>query len=331
MPRAGFEGATMSKRPLTLAGSSWLVPVLSVALLICTGAACGRERILSFDSRIALHRDGTALIQETIRVASAGEQMRSGIHRDIPTAYWDRFLLARDMGVRLVSVRRDGRPEPHDVETSRGSLRVYLGGRYPNLSAGRYTYTLTYSIRDPLRSSLTRDALAMDITGHAWSYSIDAASALIILPPGVPAASVRCRCATLRAPKQGGCDGRLDSSGRVLIRTSAELRARDGLIADISWPRGYVALPSPAERLLRTAHDNIPICYGLIGLLAVTAYYLLVWWITRRYTPPSTVDPVTDPPDATSHRAPCTTCTLWDMAAGGTCSMRSQQLWLTWP
>src|SRR5262249_59409222 len=75
------------------------------------------ERILSFDSFITVHEDGSMLVKETIKVRSTGEQMKHGIYRDFPTEYVSRFLRLRDSSpFEIVSVRTDGSRAPYHTD-----------------------------------------------------------------------------------------------------------------------------------------------------------------------------------------------------------------------
>ena len=62
---------------------------LAVALVLLALAAPAQadERILSYDSRITVERDGTLEVREEIRVRAEGDNIRRGIYRDFPTIY----------------------------------------------------------------------------------------------------------------------------------------------------------------------------------------------------------------------------------------------------
>ena len=65
----------------------WLAPLL---LLAVSGMAWAQEeRILSYDSDIAVRPDASMRVTETIAVHSAGKEIRHGIYRDFPTEYRD--------------------------------------------------------------------------------------------------------------------------------------------------------------------------------------------------------------------------------------------------
>lgn len=61
-------------------------------LFITPGVAwSAAEKILRFHSDITVHPDASMTVRETIRVQSAGVQIKRGIYRDFPTKYKDRW------------------------------------------------------------------------------------------------------------------------------------------------------------------------------------------------------------------------------------------------
>ena len=73
--------------------------------------ALADERILSFESDIAVHQEGWIDVTETITVRAEGRQIRRGIYRDFPTRYRDRFGNSVDVSFTPRSVQRNGAPE----------------------------------------------------------------------------------------------------------------------------------------------------------------------------------------------------------------------------
>ena len=70
------------------------------------------ERILAYDSQITLHDDGSLVVAETIKVRALGQQIIHGIYRDFPTHYKDHQGKNYNVPFDVMSVMRDGSPEP---------------------------------------------------------------------------------------------------------------------------------------------------------------------------------------------------------------------------
>ena len=66
---------------------AWLA--LSTGLLAALPASASAWEIASFEARVAVQTDGSAIVTETI-IADFGEESRHGIFRDLPVHYTDR-------------------------------------------------------------------------------------------------------------------------------------------------------------------------------------------------------------------------------------------------
>src|SRR3546814_10138255 len=100
---------------------------LVVLALLGTSQAQARERILSYDTVIEVHADGSLDIVEDIRVRAEGRAIRRGIYRDFPTRYRDRIGNRVVVGFEVVGVQRDGKPEPWFTENVDNGVRINTG------------------------------------------------------------------------------------------------------------------------------------------------------------------------------------------------------------
>ena len=108
-PRASID---VVKHGKTLRGAGLiLVALCALCSLPVAQAAVSSERILDFQSDIRVQPDASLLVRETIRVRSAGAQIRHGIYRDFPTHYKDRLGNRYIVDFKVVEVSRDGQPE----------------------------------------------------------------------------------------------------------------------------------------------------------------------------------------------------------------------------
>src|SRR5690554_4520170 len=97
--------------------SRLLLSFLILLLLLPAGQAqAAEERILSYNADIVVHPDAAVTVSESIRVVSAGKDIRRGIYRDIPTTYKDNKGNRVRVDLTLLSVLRDGNPEPYTTE-----------------------------------------------------------------------------------------------------------------------------------------------------------------------------------------------------------------------
>jgi hypothetical protein len=119
--------------------------VLVLSLLFASSLpALAQERILSYDSTVAVQADGSLDVTETIRVRAEGNAIRRGIYRDFPTRYRDRYGNRVVVGFEPVSVLRDGRAEPWFTERKPNGVRLNTGNDDFLQVPADYTYTLRY-------------------------------------------------------------------------------------------------------------------------------------------------------------------------------------------
>ena len=144
------------------------------------------ETILSFASHISVDPDASMRVTETIKVVSAGDQIKRGIFRDFPTTYKDHAGNKYTVGFAILAVARDGKSEAYHTETLSNGVRIYMGRKEYLLPPGEYTYTLSYRTDRQLGFFKDHDELYWNVTGNGWNFPIETASATVVLPPGKP-------------------------------------------------------------------------------------------------------------------------------------------------
>jgi len=257
----------------------------------------GAERILSYDSQIAIQSDASLLVTETIKVRSNQQRIRRGIYRDFPTRYRDRFGNRVVIDFEPLEVLRDGQPEPWFTERVANGVRINTGNDDFLPGPGTYTYTLRYRTERQLGFFDNHDELYWNVTGLGWEFPIETASARVLLPEPVPPAQLdleaytgafgsTARQALIAAPVPG----------QARFQTTEPLGAREGLTVVVGFPKGIVEAPTQADRIAWLLSDNRGLIVLLLGLIGVTTYYSLTWLrhgrgpaagvIVTRYQPP---------------------------------------------
>jgi uncharacterized membrane protein YgcG len=279
----------------------FLFPVVW-ALLLCAGLSelsiagyeGGDERILSFSSHIQVQPDASLTVTETIVVRATGGQIRRGIVRDFPTVYKDRFGNKVTVGFQVLEVRRDGTTEPYQVKPATNGKKVYIGQQEVFLPPGVYTYTLTYRTTSQLGFFEDFDELYWNVTGNGWTFPIDAAQAVIKLPPGA------------RILRHAGYTGYQGESGRdfvakpgdhdIIFETTRGLAPREGLTVAVAWPKGVVQMPSVHKKIGDFLQDNLSTGIGLLWLLFLGGFYLVIWLRVGRDPAKGVIIPLFTPP-----------------------------------
>jgi uncharacterized membrane protein YgcG len=275
-----------------------LATLFFFALSSCAFSAPDRrERILDFHSDITLEPDGTFLVRETITVNATGSRIRHGIFRDFPTRYKDRFGNNYVVGFALISAEYDGYAETSRVQDTLTGKRIYLGDQKLFIPSGQHTYVISYTTNRQLGFFPDHDEMYWNVTGNAWLFSIDHASATVTLPANISNDDV----------KLDGFTGPLHSFARNLthqrqpdgtyfFETTRPLGELEGLSIVLSWPKGLIAPPTTQQQLNYFFSDNRTALLSLLGLLILSLYYLLVWYAVGRDPARGVIMPLYEPP-----------------------------------
>ena len=259
------------------------------------------ERILSFTSHIQVQPDASLTVTETIEVRATGDQIKRGIVREFPTVYTDRFGHRVKVGFKVLEARRNGAHEPYRVESVGDGKKIYLGQKDIFLSPGVYTYTLTYRTTRQLGFFTDFDELYWNVTGHAWTFPIDWAEAILVLPPG---AQVKQYAAYTGVWGSKGQDFQASvQDGRMVFTGTRVFAPGEGLTVAVAWPKGFVQPPAWQTRIRDFLEDNRGPILAWLAVLAVLVYYLAVWFRVGRDPAKGLVIPLFEPPQGLSPAA----------------------------
>ena len=262
------------------------------------------ERISDFHSDITVRPDSSMQVVETITVYAAHQQINHGIYRDFPTSYRDRLGNRYVVRFNVLSVLRDGSPEPYHTVPRFNGIRVYMGSEDRSVDIGRHSYTLTYETNRQLGYFKDHDELYWNVTGNGWIFPIEQASATVTLPVGITGQQMRIEAYT----GAQGATGRayqalIDESNRAQFVTTAPLASNEGLTIVVSFPKGFVRKPSPQQQTEFLLKDNKNLSAGLIGLLLVSGYFIIVWSMVGCDPEKGVIIPLYAPPEGLSPAA----------------------------
>jgi hypothetical protein len=169
-----------------------LARLLVLCLVLAGGVrgALAAEEIRSYDVGIDVADNGKLTVTERIAVNVEGNRISRGIFRDIPLRYQDPSGRTREVGLDVLSVKRDGRDERYATERDSGVLRIRIGDPDVLLRYGPHSYEITYETTRQVRFFDDHDELYWNVTGNAWDFPILRASAQIRLPSGARATDV---------------------------------------------------------------------------------------------------------------------------------------------
>ncbi len=279
------------------------------ALFLCCRAQSqaspsATEEILDYHSDIRVQQDASLLVQETIRVRSAGVQIHHGIYRDFPTRYKDQLGNRYVVSFKVVEVSRGGQPEKFHREDQSNGERIYFGDEKVILPPGEYTYALVYTANREVGFFADHDELYWNVTGTGWLFPIAHASATVTLPENIPVSSVRMDGYTGPQGAHGKAfTSSIGTSHTVSFGCTQPLPPGEGLTIVVSWPKRYIQEPSGKTRFRYFLEDNRSTLAGAAGLLLVLLYYVTVWFRVGRDPAKSSIMPIYEPPAGVSPAA----------------------------
>jgi uncharacterized membrane protein YgcG len=238
--------------------------------------ALAEEAIENFRSDITVARDGTVHVEETIKVRAEGNEIRRGIFRDVSTTFEDAEGRVHRVDFHLISVTRDGQPEPNFIERHADYLRVYAGQEDVFLNTGTYTYVFTYETDRQIRWFDNKPELFWNVTGNDWSFPILATTANLTLPEN--AAPIRFDAYTGAFGERGrDWRGGVDTDNILRVSTTRRLGPGEGLSIVAEIPAAVVDRPDIADSTRYFFLDYREWFIGLAGLIVVLAYYFWAW------------------------------------------------------
>ncbi len=275
------------------------------------------ERILSYQSHIAIDTNATVTVTETLRVRAEHIEINRGIYRDVPTTYTNALGHTYRVGFHVESVLHDGRPATYAVEPLHNGVRIRIGDADVTIPKGEHTYDITYQTDRQIGYFEDYDELYWNVTGDAWSFPIDEALATVSLPESIDPGTVGVTAFT-GSKGQTGDDftSDIDSEGMATVEATRPLRPGEGLTIAVNWPKGHVHVLTQAERLQYLLRDNRSALAALAGLAAVLIYYFFVWLAVGKDPSKGAIIPLYEPPNDIS---PAAARYLWKMAYDDKC------------
>ncbi|MCZ6862533.1 MAG: DUF2207 domain-containing protein [Alphaproteobacteria bacterium] len=260
------------------------------------------ERILDYRSRIEVERSGAVTVTETIRVVALGRKIKRGIFRDLPTRYRTKSGARMKVGLQILDIRRDGKRENWRTESRSNGIRIYIGRKTYFLPRGIYSYTIKYRMTRMVGFFKGFDEIYWNVTGNGWAFTIERASAIIVLPSGA------------RVMQSIGYTGRQGASGSAYIKrtgpngetifeTTRPLRPRHGLTIAVGFAKGVVQAPSGSQRMGYFLSDNLSSIAALFGLAVLLLYYGAAWSYVGRDPAKGAIIPLYEPPHGFSPAA----------------------------
>ena len=274
--------------------------ILAVGFLPSAVSAQTLWRMDAFRADIRVGADGVVEVQETI--GADFTTPRHGLYRYVPISGKNEQGGDYRLDVSLVSVTRDGAPEP--VSTSeKGNDLVWQIGRANTLLNGTHAYVITYDVRGAIGSFKDFDELYWNVTGDGWDVPLPIVTATVSLPTGTSV--LQSACYTGPAGSTAKDCQIISASGQAGFITKS---SNEPLTIAVGIPKGSVPIltpTAPGARASFVGPSAPPTAFGLflrtiLPLLLLAAgcgWFYLSWRAKGRDAPLGAIVAQYEPPD----------------------------------
>jgi uncharacterized membrane protein YgcG len=271
------------------------VLVCFVALVILALPAAAREEIRAFASDIALATDGSVDVIETIEVNAEGNEIRRGIYRDIPVVMLDELGNRVRPSLDVLSVTRNGEPEPYRVERMGDFKRIWIGDPDVFLNPGVHRYAIHYTMTRMGRYFSDYDELYWNATGNYWNFPILDAVATVTLPEGAVISDTAAYTGAVGS-KEKSVTTKLRADNVAIFRGERLLQPGEGLTVAVAFQKGILVAPAGTIMALYWFLDRQDVIMPTIAALLVLLYFSLAWSSVGRDPAGGTIIPLFHPP-----------------------------------
>ena len=246
-----------------------LAALLLLLCILAPPAAAQRSLAIErFDAAIAVNRDGSVDVTETITAKFTGSW--NGIYRTVPVEYHTPQGFNWTLRLELLGATgSDGQALEVDRERERHYVKYKIW--VPGAEDATRAVVLRYRAKNGLRFFEDHDELYWNVTGDEWDVPIEVASARIELPAGATG---------VRAIAFNGAYGSTAQDADVVIDGTAvrvtmpkPLGFHEGLTAVVGWDKGLVAEPTDTDRALGFLASNWPLGIPVLVLLGMVGLW----------------------------------------------------------
>jgi hypothetical protein len=251
-------------------------------LVFLSGLASAQERVLDFHSEIRIAPSGELTVKELIRVQVEGRDIRRGILRDFPTEYRDRSGARVRVPFEVVSVLRNGRPEPYALEQLDNGVRIRIGDANVLLPRGPQLYQVIYRTARQIGFFEAHDELYWNVNGNGWTFRFDRLSAEVRLPARVAAEALKLEAYTGPQGARGSDYQAAPREDGAVFRATRALAPSEGMTIVVAFPKGIVTPPPASERARFWIADRAGLLAGMAGFGLLFGFLFWRWWTVGR-------------------------------------------------
>jgi len=270
------------------------------------------DRIDHFHSHIRILPGGKYHITETLLVHNGdGEgqnrekvnnDIQRGIVRTFPISYKTPAGLYNNTTMKVLSVKRNGKPEPWFTRRHLNGIHLYTGEKAQFLDEGFHTFIIEYETENQLYFGSAFDEINWNVTGNGWNFEISKASCSIEIPGGhIHQASC---FHGLYGSKEQPCNFTFDTvTSQIHFTCIPPIQPGEGFTVLVSWPAGILLRPQITDRLYWFWQGNKAVIIIPLALVLAFIINFILWWRIGRDRLYRNIYPLFEPPPGLSPAA----------------------------
>ena len=247
-----------------------LILLLGLFFLLFPSNALAQEYLIqSFDSNIALQKDTSLLVTETLDVNFSAS--KHGIFRNIPVTYSAKGKTIRAKLDVISVTNKNG--VAYKYQTSRSGSDVVIKIGDPDFTVtGRLSYVIKYQITKIVQRFDTHDEIYWNVTGSGWDTEILKSTASVS-SPFAKITQLECFSGSV-GTKEKFCKSGLITGNGEFVSIGELGSGRDFTIVVGLDKQNELIFPGPIESALGFIFDN----WGYVAALLPFGFLGLTWY-----------------------------------------------------
>lgn len=255
----------------------WAIGIIAAAVLCCVQLVQAQvvdvEHIEQFNTAIAIQKDSSMDVSETIQYVFPTGEVRHGIYRTIPL---------KGLYLSQLSVTDDhGAPYKFVTSRSGGNETIKIGDA-DEAVAGTKTYVISYHVEGAIADQKDQDELYWNTTGNEWDYPILHTHQSISFPEVVSKDKLNISCyqgvsGTNTPSAFSTLATNLAGTTQIDFVQSQPLKAAEGITIAIGFPKGIIMQPTAFQKFLIALKHTIPLILSVLLFLGTSVYAVWKW------------------------------------------------------